>query len=102
LNRHQVYPTSVQQEKELYPDEPLQQMLEAFDSLELDALLEARKCGNEKAANTVMIGCVSGFLPVSEENWMEAIRCTYPEKVHEANEKAWIKGKKMAEEADFL
>ncbi len=98
LNRHQVYPTNVQQEKEPYPDELIQQMLEAFDSLELDALLEARKCGNEKAANTLMIGCVSRFLPVSEENWMEAIRRTYPEKVHEVNEKAWRKGKELAEE----
>lgn len=98
LNRHQVYPTNVQQEKEPYPDELIQQMLEAFDSLELDALLEARKCGNEKAANTLMIGCVSRFLPVSEENWMEAIRRTYPEKVHEVNEKAWRKGKELAGE----
>lgn len=101
LNHHQVYPTNVQQEKENYPDEAIHKMLSDFDSLEVDAGLEARKCGNEKAANTLMLGCVSEFLPISEEKWMEAIRRTFPEKVHAVNEKAWKKGKQMAGEAEF-
>ncbi|RQD69473.1 MAG: pyruvate ferredoxin oxidoreductase [Tindallia sp. MSAO_Bac2] len=102
LNRHLVYPTNVQQEQEAYPQDEIQHMLESFDSLELDALMEARKCGNEKAANTLMVGCVSHFLPISEESWMEAIRRTYPEKVREVNEKAWKKGRDLAKEAEFI
>ena len=102
LNRHRVYPTNVQQEQEAYPQDEIQRMLESFDSLELDALLEARKCGNEKAANTLMVGCVSHFLPISEESWLEAIRRTYPEKVREVNEKAWKKGGDLAKEAEFI
>ena len=102
LNRHRVYPTNVQQEQEAYPQDEIQRMLESFDSLELDALLEARKWGNEKAANTLMVGCVSHFLPISEESWLEAIRRTYPEKVREVNEKAWKKGGDLAKEAEFI
>ena len=101
LNRHQVYPTNVQQEKDPYPEKEIQQLLEDFDSLELDARVEARKCGNEKAANTLMLGCASHFLPVSEENWMKAIRSVYPEKVQEANEKAWHIGRDLAAEVEF-
>ena len=100
LNSRQVYPTRVQQEQEPYPEEAISHMVETMDSFVLDAVAEAMKCGNGKAANTLMVGWLFKWLPISEENWLLAIRNTYPEKLHEVNEKAWRKGRELAEEGE--
>ncbi|SDY73447.1 indolepyruvate oxidoreductase subunit beta [Tindallia californiensis] len=102
LNQHQVYPTIVQQEQAVYPEKEIQQMLEKFDSLALDAFKEARECGNEKAANTLMVGGISHFLPISEEGWLKAIKRTYPEKLQAVNEKVWKKGRDIAQQSEFV
>jgi indolepyruvate ferredoxin oxidoreductase beta subunit len=96
MNSRQVYPTRVQQEQESYPEEAISHMVENMDSFVLDAVAEAGKCGNGKAANTLMVGILSKWLPISEENWLLAIRNTYPEKLHDVNEKAWRKGRELA------
>jgi indolepyruvate ferredoxin oxidoreductase, beta subunit len=100
LNSRQVYPTRVQQEQEPYPEEAISHMVQSMDSLVLDAVNEAAKCGNGKAANTLMVGMLSKWLPISEENWLLAIRNTYPEKLRDVNEKAWRKGRKLVEDGE--
>lgn len=97
VNTRQVAPTNVQQEKEPYPEETIDSMVKTFNTLQLDAVAEAMRCGNGKAANTLMVGCLAKWLPISQENWRKAIRETYPEKLHEVNEKAFHKGMALAE-----
>lgn len=98
VNTRQVAPTAVQQEKEPYPEEAVADMVETFNSLYLDAVAEAMRCGNAKAANTLMVGCLAKWLPISREKWIKAIHDTYPEKLHEVNEKAFRKGVELAQE----
>lgn len=98
LNTRQVAPTAVQQEQEPYPEEEVEKLVETFHSLTLDAGAEAMRCGNGKAANTLMVGCLSNWLPVSEDNWIQALKDTYPEKLHEVNIKAFHKGAELGRE----
>ncbi len=98
VNTRQVAPTAVQQEKEPYPEEEIIKMVETFNTLHLDSTVEAMRCGNSKAANTLMLGCLLKWLPISQENWMKAIHDTYPEKLHEVNIKAFNKGAELAQE----
>lgn len=98
VNTRQVAPTDVQQEKEPYPEEAIDSMVKTFNTLHLDAVAEAMRCGNGKAANTLMVGCLAKWLPISQENWIKAIHDTYPEKLHAVNEKAFNKGVELARE----
>lgn len=99
VNSRQVAPTRVQQEQAPYPEEGVDAMLQRFDSWELDAVAEAMKVGNGKAANTLLVGLMSHWLPISEDNWIQAIGDTYPEKLREVNKKAWHRGREMAVQA---
>ena len=98
VNTRQVAPTNVQQEKEPYPEDAVEEMVSTFSSLYLDAVAEAMRCGNGKAANTLMVGCLAKWLPISEDNWIQALKDTYPEKLHEVNIKAFKKGVELAGE----
>lgn len=98
VNTRQVAPTEVQQEKAPYPEAEIENLVKTFDTLQLDAVAEAMRCGNGKAANTLMVGCLAKWLPISQDNWIRAIHNTYPEKLHEVNEKAFSKGVELAEE----
>jgi len=98
VNNRQVAPTDVQQEKEPYPEDAVEDMVKTFNTLHLDAVAEAMRCGNGKAANTLMVGCLAKWLPISRENWIQALKDTYPEKLHEVNVKAFEKGLELAKE----
>ena len=96
MNTRQVAPTRVQQEQEPYPEEAIEKMQTLRRVHPLDAVAEAMKCGNGKAANTLLVGCLSHWLPISETSWHQAIDDTYPEKLRGVNHKAWRRGRELA------
>ena len=49
-----------------------------------------------KALNVAMLGMLSAHLEIREETWLEAIKTHLPERLHEANVKAFAAGKAAA------
>ena len=53
----------------------------------------AEKAGTVKALNLVLIGLLSKSLPFAEEEWIEVISETVPEKFREMNINAFKSGR---------
>jgi len=62
--------------------------------LTLDATELALQAGNERTANTVLLGglCALGLLDLSEENMIAAMRDRWPERLIEVNTRAFALG----------
>jgi indolepyruvate ferredoxin oxidoreductase beta subunit len=102
-NMRPIQPVSVIAGEQNYPT--LEEIRNVLNSLSshvwlIDATDEAMKLGNPILGNIIMIGAISGLglLPVGLDDFMEAIRDTFPEKVAEVNRRAFEIGKdKMAQ-----
>lgn len=93
LNTNRVYPTPVLLEKEIYPEEEIEELKKRFNVIEIDAQVEAKASGNIRAANTILIGLLSKFLDISDEVWHEALKGFVPAKAVEENLVAFRRGK---------
>ncbi len=93
LNTNRVYPTPVLLEKEVYPEEEIEELKQRFNVIEIDAQVEAKASGNIRAANTILIGLLSKFLNISDDVWKEALTGFVPAKAVEENLVAFRRGK---------
>jgi indolepyruvate ferredoxin oxidoreductase beta subunit len=64
----------------------------APNTLVLDALETATRCGNPKAVNMVLLGALAVNLPVEREIWERALADRVPEKFLESNKAAFAAG----------
>ena len=77
-----------------YPEALEQKIAEANLSLEaIDALSLATEAGSAKAVNIVLMGKLSRFFDFTEEEWMDALEKSVPEKFLELNKKAFRLGR---------
>ena len=95
VNTQQIDPMPVITGAAAYPEglveklEALGVKLDAFD-----ALSPAVEAGSAKAVNLVLMGRLSKYFDFSEEDWMQAIAESVPEKFLEINKKAFALGAK--------
>jgi len=59
------------------------------------ALAKAEELGTERATNVVLIGAVSNYLDVPEEDWLKVIERRVPPKYVELNRKAFAAGREL-------
>ena len=71
----------------------------APESIIVDAAVIAAEAGDARAANTVLLGILSPMLPVGEDEWLAAIESLVKAKAVEANRKAFLAGRRLAEES---
>ena len=82
------------------PAEVIEQVAEGYA---LDASGMARELGNERAANTVLLGALSTKLPFSEDEWRGTVSRFVPPKTVEVNRAAfdegrdWVSGRRDGE-----
>lgn len=89
VNTKQIYPTPSLLEKVDYPEEEIKAFYQRYEHYLSDFTADAKKIGNQKAANTVLLGVMAQFLPISVEIWKETLRENVPEKAIEVNMKAF-------------
>ncbi len=65
----------------------------------LDATGIAAKLGNERAANTVLLGILSTALDFTERAWLDVIERLVPPKTREINRAAFLAGREWVNEA---
>lgn len=61
--------------------------------------VDANTLPNRKSFNIALLGALSVHLPVEQEAWRKAIESNFPEKLHEANYKAFDIGRAAAAKA---
>ena len=62
----------------------------------LDAVALAKQAGNEKTANTAVLGAVSTVMDFSDQEWHKAIQASVKPKTLDVNLKAFALGKQAA------
>ncbi len=93
-NSMRINPSTVASGVASYP-EGIESVIKAYatDVFAIDGLGLAEQLGNVRAANTVMVGAISSFLPFPEKLWGEQLHKILPAKLVELNLRAFELGK---------
>jgi len=94
INEEEIYPPSVNFGDAKYPENIYDRVSLHFKTVKMiNALDLARKAGNIRAVNTVLLGVLSTFLDLKSDLWEEVLQKAFPSKSLEANLKAFNLGK---------
>lgn len=95
-NDLRIPPPSVLMGKESYPEGLADSIAATFpDFLLVNGQKLAAEAGNQRAANTVLLGAVSKRLDVAEEYWLQALERMVPRKALDVNRKAFLLGREL-------
>ncbi|WP_406677120.1 indolepyruvate oxidoreductase subunit beta [Moorella sp. ACPs] len=93
VNNQELPPLPVLTGAAVYPDNLVAEMEKLVKNmLVIDALDLARRAGNVKAVNMVLMGALARRLPISREAWEEALAASVPDRFLEVNKKAFNLG----------
>ena len=93
VNTQQINPMPVIIGAAEYPSELAAKMVAAGIDLDaVDALSLAEQAGSSKAVNLVLMGKLSKYFDIPQEEWMTAIEQSVPAKFLEMNKKAFALG----------
>ena len=94
-NTQQINPMPVIIGAMAYPEDLLSKMNAAgVDVDAMDALTLAEQAGSSKAVNLVLMGRLSRYFDIPEEEWLAAIEASVPPKFLEMNKQAFALGRK--------
>ena len=97
VNTHKIYPPAVATGKMDYPENVLAELTSRnLHVKELDAFEIARKVGEVRAVNIVMVGVLSTYLPIEEQVFLDVMNERIPERFRDVNIKAFQEGRKVA------
>lgn len=92
VNTQQIMPLPVIIGAAEYPKNILEELNKKADTAAIDALDIAKKAGNERALNTVLLGVLAAKLPFGKETWQNAITACVPPKFTQVNLEAFEAG----------
>lgn len=95
VNDQRMDPMPVVMGAAQYPENILETLGERYRVVSVDAMAEAKKLGNPRVFNTVIIGVAAKNMDFSEEEWLSVIEKTVPKKTVEINQKAFKEGFKI-------
>jgi len=96
VNTQQIKPPAVAMGHVPYPEDVLDSIRsKGIQVVTVDAFDIARDAGEVKAANVVMVGAMSAFLPMDAEVYENIINTRIPERFREVNLKAFAAGRKI-------
>ncbi|WNY25845.1 indolepyruvate oxidoreductase subunit beta [Methanolapillus millepedarum] len=100
MNTETVLPFTVTTGKAVYPNvsELAEKLSKHFKVVPFNATEVAKAAGNRQAANVVMIGAASNFIPIPEKTFKECIQALVPPKFLDVNLKAFDMGKESGKQ----
>jgi indolepyruvate ferredoxin oxidoreductase beta subunit len=94
INEEEIYPPSVNLGDAQYPENIYDRVSRYFETVKMiNALDLARKAGNIRAVNTVLLGVLSNFLDLKSDLWEKVLQEAFPSKSLTANLNAFNLGK---------
>lgn len=101
VNDQRIDPMPVVIGKEEYPKDIFERLENKYDLVVVDALSEARKLGNVRVFNVIVLGIVSRYLGIEKEIWEKVIRNTVPSKTVDLNLTAFEIGRNISKEKNY-
>ena len=92
VNDQRIDPITVVTGAAQYPDGIIEELSGKYKVISVDAMDEAKKLGNNKVFNTVIIGLAAQHMDFSHDAWVEVIKNTVPPKTVEKNLEAFEVG----------
>lgn len=92
LNDERIDPMPVVTGKAEYPENIKEELGKTYTVYSVDAMSEAKKLGNPKVFNLVVLGMAARHMDFSKEQWIKVIEAKVPPKTVEINKKAFESG----------
>ncbi len=92
VNDQRIDPITVVTGAAQYPEQIIETLKENHNVIAVDAMAEAKKLGNPKVFNTIIIGVAAKRMDFEKEKWLEVIEQTVPPKTVEINKAAFEAG----------
>ena len=92
VNDQRIDPMTVVTGAAEYPENIIEDLSKKYKVISLNAMEEAKKIGNSKVFNTIIVGVAAKHMNFSKEDWLEVIEKTVPPKTVEINKKAFEAG----------
>ena len=101
VNTQPVVPVTVASGQAKYPEvsDILDALSEKYIVKAFNADELAFEAGSRLSMNVVMVGAVSGYLPIPKETLLESIKALVPQKTIEVNLRAFEAGRQKVEES---
>jgi len=100
VSTQKILPSPVATGVDTYPPDVLEQLKSrVLTVFPLDAFDIAKTVGETRAANVVVTGALSVFLPIDEKIFLDVIEKRVPEKIRSVNIKAFLKGREITKKA---
>lgn len=92
VNEQRIDPITVVTNAAKYPENIIEKLEEEYTVYKIDAMQEAKKAGNSKVFNIIVLGMAARHMDFSKEAWLKIIEKTVPPKTVEINSKAFLIG----------
>jgi len=97
VNRQSIIPPIASGKKFAYPEDPIGDLRRRVEQvIEIDALEECRKLGNEKMVSVLLLGALSAQLDFDGAIWEKVIRSRVPKGTEGGNLAAFANGAELA------
>ena len=92
VNDYRIDPMPVVIGAAKYPEDILEELSKEHRVYKVDAIEEAKKLGNSRVFNIIVLGIAAQHMNFSKEEWLKVIEETVPAKTVEMNKKAFEVG----------
>ena len=92
VNDERIDPMPVVTGAAEYPENIIEDLSGAHTVYSIDAMAEAKKLGNPRVFNLVVLGMAAKHMDFTKEQWMKVIEKTVPPKTVDINQKAFEVG----------
>lgn len=95
VNDQRIDPITVVTGAAAYPENIIENLKRDYNVVAVDAMEEAKKLGNSRVFNTIIVGVAAKRMDFAKEQWLEVIDATVPPKTVEINKTAFEAGYAM-------
>lgn len=92
INDQRMDPITVVTGAAQYPEHILEDLKKEHTVYAIDAMGEAKKLGNARVFNVIVLGMAARHMDFSKEAWLQVIEKTVPQKTVDINRKAFLAG----------
>lgn len=92
VNDQRMDPMTVVTGAAEYPEDILDTLKKKYNVVSIDAMEEAKKLGNARVFNTIIIGVAAKSMDFEKDQWLDVIANTVPPKTVEINQKGFLVG----------